>query len=116
MTTIIPDNKYHDRWIIDEEIADAVKDQERNALGNYTNLNRITTTTWTFNHQGGHIVGDYISITRCVKKKISINKRQSITFYYITLLSNQVTQLITESLCNNPKQPALNRKRKTVLL
>ena len=45
MITIIPDNKYCDRWIIDEEIADAIKDEGGNTLGNYTNLNRITTST-----------------------------------------------------------------------
>ena len=146
MTTIIPDNtKYHDRWIINEEIADTIKDEEGNALGNYTNLNRITTSTWTCNHQGGHTVGDYVAITKSVRKKTAINTRKSMTFYYITISSNQITHLdskcnlwsdvyntylrtksqqttinqqihpsesITESICANPKQPALNRKRK----
>ena len=49
MSTIIPeDSKYHNRWMIDEEIANAIKDGNGNAIGTYTNLNRITTTTWTF--------------------------------------------------------------------
>ena len=37
MSTIIPDSKYHDRWMIDEEIANTIKDG--NAIGTYTNLN-----------------------------------------------------------------------------
>ena len=45
MSTIIPDSKYHDRWMIDEEIANAIKDGNGNAIGTYTNLNIITTTT-----------------------------------------------------------------------
>lgn len=69
MSTIIPDHKYHDRWIIDEEITNAIKNGDGNAIGTYTNLNRITTTTWKFNHQGvrrWHPLFDKVSRLRCV--------------------------------------------------
>ena len=67
--TIISDRKYHDRWIIDEELANAIKDEEGNVLGTYTNLNRITTSLWTFNHQCGHLIGDVFAIAKFVIKK-----------------------------------------------
>ena len=99
MSTIMPeDSKYHNRWMIDEEIANAIKDGNGNAIGTYTNLNIITTTTWTFNHQGDHLIGDLVAVTILVKKKIAINKRKSMKFYYITHSSNEDT--LSDSRCD----------------
>ena len=54
MSTMIPNTKFHNRWIIDEESANAIKDdKEGNILGSHGNLNRIIANTWAFNHQGG---------------------------------------------------------------
>ena len=49
MSTIIPISKYHDRRMIDEEIANAIKDKDGDAIGAYTNLNYIQSSRWSSN-------------------------------------------------------------------
>jgi len=51
LSTIIPGNHFHDRWILDEEIANAIKDDKGSIISNYSNLNRLISRTWSFHKE-----------------------------------------------------------------
>jgi len=41
LSNIIPGNNFHDKWILDKEIANAIKDDKRSIITTYSNLNRL---------------------------------------------------------------------------
>eukprot|EP00532_Pseudo-nitzschia_australis_P004716 CAMPEP_0168180026 /NCGR_PEP_ID=MMETSP0139_2-20121125/10235_1 /TAXON_ID=44445 /ORGANISM="Pseudo-nitzschia australis, Strain 10249 10 AB" /LENGTH=58 /DNA_ID=CAMNT_0008100051 /DNA_START=192 /DNA_END=368 /DNA_ORIENTATION=+ len=41
LSTIIPGNNFHDIWILNEEKANAIKDDKGSIITNYSNLNRL---------------------------------------------------------------------------
>mmetsp|Transcript_5551 Transcript_5551/g.12164 ORF Transcript_5551/g.12164 Transcript_5551/m.12164 type:complete len:288 (+) Transcript_5551:391-1254(+) len=88
LSIIIPEKKFHDRWILDEEIATAIKDDKGSIISSFSNLNRLISKTWSFN-QGRQKVNHYsiTKFTACIK----INGRSRLTFYYITRPTNEVT-------------------------
>ena len=69
LSTIIPGNNFHDRWILDEEIANAIKDDKGSIISNYSNLNRLISRKWSFN-KGIQVVNHYAitKFTTYVKK------------------------------------------------
>jgi len=87
LLTILPGNNFHDRWILDEEIANAIKDDKCSIITNYSNLNRLISRKWSFN-KGIHVVNHYAitKFTTYVKNM----RRQQLTFYYITRPTNVV--------------------------
>ena len=87
LSTIIPGNNFHYRWILDEEIANAIKDDKGSIITNYSNLNRLISRKWSF-HKGRQVVNQYC-ITKFTRS-FRNNTRPILTFYYITRPTNEV--------------------------
>mmetsp|Transcript_772 Transcript_772/g.1476 ORF Transcript_772/g.1476 Transcript_772/m.1476 type:complete len:93 (+) Transcript_772:41-319(+) len=78
LSNIIPGNNFHDKWILDKEIANAIKDDKRSIITTYSNLNRLISRKWSF-HKERVVVNNYsiTKFTRTFKQK----PRSRVIFY-----------------------------------
>ena len=64
-------------------ISNAIKDDQGKVLDSHDNLNRIIANTWSFDHQGGQLIGDqYVAIAKQNQKKFPLQQRKIEIFFY----------------------------------
>ena len=61
LSNVIPERNFHHRCLVDEEIANAIKDDKGPIIGNFSNLNRLISRTRSFN-QERQVVNHYAVI------------------------------------------------------
>ena len=80
-STIITDETFHNRWVLDEEMANAIKDEEGFQIGTLKEFNFVIKKNFSMTN---FVINGNIVITNVVRVDTNIFKRARVTFYYIT--------------------------------
>eukprot|EP00532_Pseudo-nitzschia_australis_P019565 CAMPEP_0168309282 /NCGR_PEP_ID=MMETSP0142_2-20121227/66195_1 /TAXON_ID=44445 /ORGANISM="Pseudo-nitzschia australis, Strain 10249 10 AB" /LENGTH=147 /DNA_ID=CAMNT_0008261993 /DNA_START=169 /DNA_END=612 /DNA_ORIENTATION=- len=86
-STIFSDEIFYNRWAMDEELASAIKDEEGLQIGTLKEFNLVIKKNFSMDN---FVINGNIVITNVVRVDTNIFKRARVTFYYITDSTNKV--------------------------
>ena len=109
MNKIIPDVRFQDRWLIDEEFVAIIKSCDGSTDASLNDLNRSISKNFSF-FGLGHVIGKYNVSFKCLRLSTAEKKLTTVIDCISTTLPNQLTlstclkdtRLLTGLISTNP--------------